>query len=627
MVESAPVFVDGFGRRVVRVSRDEAPVELLQLDVELAARPGFMDALRERVAKVSALRLTSYTRVQRVDTDGNGGATLVSEYVKGWRLADLLDVAETENLTFDIGVVMLLLRQLLPTAAMLSSQSRDTASGALGPEHLLLTPQGRIVLADYVLGPAIETLDWDSERLWRSLRVATAAAESGGRTVSPRGDVVQVGVTMLSLVIGRRLRDDEFPERLEVLVGSARQRTPTVVDAPLSEGLHTWLTRALQLHARSFASLFDARLALEQLLATESALIAQPAELDLAMARLERLMPVFELPPLPAVSSGEALFDMPAPVHDWSLTAVAFDKATPSKAEVAIEIDSDPANETVAAFVSAVKGPAGAGNDEPSTGFAVTHAPRKPWLLPADAPAPESIAPPEPAGPTPAVAAPSYAAVAAFEKAPEPDIPVANLPLGSARPPFESDDAEPASQVMAEPETPWWRSARAVAAMALLVLGQAAFIGWQATRPSEGLTGDGELVVQSRPEGARVTVDDEDRGQTPVTLRLSPGTHVLQLRVGTAEPRVIPLLIRAGVQTAQYVEMQGVATTGVLEVRSEPSRARVSIDGQARGSTPLTLHDVTPGNYQVVLERGGRTATQMVNVEPGATAQLTVPIP
>ncbi len=324
MVESSPVFVDGFGRRVVRVSRDEAPVELLHLDVELAARPGFLDALRKRVTKVSALRLTSYTRVHRVDSDGNGGATLVSEYVKGWRLADLLDVAETENLTFDIGVVMLLLRQLLPTAAMLSSQSRDTASGALGPEHLLLTPQGRIVLTDYVLGPAIEALDWDSERLWRSLRVATASTEGGGRTVSPRGDVLQVGVTMLSLVVGRRLRDDEFPERLEGLVGSARQRTPTVVDAPLSEGLRTWLTRALQLHSRSFASLFDARLALEQLLATESALIAQPTELDLAMARLERLMPVFELP-LPAVSSGEALFDMPAPVHDWSLTAVAFD--------------------------------------------------------------------------------------------------------------------------------------------------------------------------------------------------------------------------------------------------------------------------------------------------------------
>ena len=231
MIESTPVFVDGFGRRVVRVSRDEPPVELLQVDSTLAQHPGFADALRERVTKLSSLRLTSYARTQRVETDPLGGLTLVSEYVKGWRLADLLDVAETENLTFDIGVVMLLLRQLLPTAAMLSNQNRDTASAALGPEHLLLTPQGRVVLTDYVLGSAIETLGWDPERLWRSLRVA-APPGTGDRPISPRGDVAQVGVTTLSLVVGRRLRDDEFPDRLEVLVGGARQRTPSVVDAP-----------------------------------------------------------------------------------------------------------------------------------------------------------------------------------------------------------------------------------------------------------------------------------------------------------------------------------------------------------------------------------------------------------
>ena len=165
-----------------------------------------------------------------------------------------------------------------------------------------------------------------------------------------------------------------------------------------------------------------------------------------------------------------------------------------------------------------------------------------------------------------------------------------------------------------------------MAALAAVVLLQGALIGWQLSRPSEGLSGDGELVVQSRPEGARVAVDNEDRGQTPLTLRLAPGTHVLQLRVGAGEPRVIPLQIHAGVQTAQYVEMQGVSTTGVLEVRSEPSRARVTIDGEARGSTPLTLRDVAPGDYQVVLERAGWKSTQIVRVEPGATAQLVVPI-
>ena len=167
----------------------------------------------------------------------------------------------------------------------------------------------------------------------------------------------------------------------------------------------------------------------------------------------------------------------------------------------------------------------------------------------------------------------------------------------------------------------------AVAALLVVALLQTGFIVWSATRPSENLGGDGELVVTSRPEGAAVTIDDRQHGVTPVTVRLSPGAHVLQVRAGSAEPRVIPLAIRAGTQTAQYVEMQGVATTGILEVRSEPSRARVTIDGRERGSTPLTLRDITPGDYQVVLERGGWKSTQTVRIEPGATAQLVVPIP
>lgn len=208
MSESTPVFADGFGRRVVRIeSAEAAPTEHLLLSPTVATHPGFAAALGERVSKLNGRRLTAYARVQRLDGDGPGGVSVVSEYVKGWRLADLLDVAESENLTLDIGVVMLLLRQLLPTAALLSTQIRDAASGALGPEHLLLTAQGRLVLTDYVFGPAVDALGWDAEQLWTRLRIATPPGATG-KAVSQRGDVVQVGVTVLSLVSGRRLRDD-----------------------------------------------------------------------------------------------------------------------------------------------------------------------------------------------------------------------------------------------------------------------------------------------------------------------------------------------------------------------------------------------------------------------------------
>ena len=260
MVESSPIFADGLGRRVVRVTGgDAAPTEHLLIDSVLANHAGFAAALQERAIHLHGRRLTSYVKTQRVVADDQGGLEVVTDHVRGWRLADLLDVAESENLTFDIGVVMLLLRQLLPTAALLSTQSRDTASGALGPEHLLLTPQARLVLTDYVFGSAIDALGWPSERLWHTLRVAKPAGAD--RAVSQRGDVVQVGLTVLSLIIGRRLRDDEFPERLEDLVTSARQKTPAVIHAPLSVPLRDWLLRALQLQPKSFATLFDAQMA------------------------------------------------------------------------------------------------------------------------------------------------------------------------------------------------------------------------------------------------------------------------------------------------------------------------------------------------------------------------------
>ncbi len=102
---------------------------------------------------------------------------------------------------------------------------------------------------------------------------------------------------------------------------------------------------------------------------------------------------------------------------------------------------------------------------------------------------------------------------------------------------------------------------------------------------------------------------------------------MLEVQVGKSEPRVIPLTIQANVQTAQYIELQGVQATGTLEIRSEPSGARVLIDGQPRGTTPAMIRDLAAGDHAVVLELGGRKVTQAVKIDPGSTAQLMVPIP
>ena len=155
-----------------------------------------------------------------------------------------------------------------------------------------------------------------------------------------------------------------------------------------------------------------------------------------------------------------------------------------------------------------------------------------------------------------------------------------------------------------------------------------AVMGWLLTRGSgDGLRqGQGELVVQSRPEGAQVKIDGAIKGTTPLTVRLDAGAHVLEVQAGKSEPRVIPLMITAGMQTSQYVELQGVAKTGGLEIRSDPPGARITVDGRPRGTSPTTLADLTPGEHTVVLEAGGRKVSQTVRIQVGTTSQLMVPM-
>jgi PEGA domain len=202
---------------------------------------------------------------------------------------------------------------------------------------------------------------------------------------------------------------------------------------------------------------------------------------------------------------------------------------------------------------------------------------------------------------------------------PEVTTPEFGPPPSEAPSTTESDSVAVAVPVAAEGKR-WMTGALAGLVLLAVIEAVAVVILWN--RPADTLTGDGELVVQSRPSAARVIIDRKERGTTPLTLKLSPGAHILEVQVGKSEPRVIPLQIRAGVQTAQYVELLSVPTTGVLEISSEPSRARVTVDGQDRGTTPVVVRELPPGDHQVVVKAGAREFKQTVRVEAGKTGQM-----
>src|SRR3954467_13868379 len=212
-------FEDGLGIRRLAVdrARNEA-VEMLCLRGELTGVPSFEFALRERLSHLGAFSHACYGRVRSVERLKDPASTLalVSDVVVGTRLSEILRFAEGADVTLDIDAALCLLRQLVPAVAMLHENMPDISHGAIAAERLIVTPGARLIVVEHVMGSALEQLRFSQDRYWRELRVAVPRS-AGLPRFDHRVDVTQIGAVALSLILGRRLQDDEGPSRLRDL--------------------------------------------------------------------------------------------------------------------------------------------------------------------------------------------------------------------------------------------------------------------------------------------------------------------------------------------------------------------------------------------------------------------------
>lgn len=248
--------------------------------------PSFEFALRERVSRLSGFRHPSYAVVRGIERTGTGAQqlTVVSDEVQGVRLSDLLEASASRHLPIDIGAALGLVRQLVSAVAILHETVRDAAHGALGSERLILTPNGRLVIVEHVLGSALEQLLFSRERYWTELKIALPRT-AGLPRFDHLTDVTQIGVVALSLMIGRRIQDDEYPAKIAEVVAQAHVVSHQGTSEPLAPALRTWLERTLQLDPRgSFPSAVEARLALEKAI-VESGSEAPPERVEQLLAR------------------------------------------------------------------------------------------------------------------------------------------------------------------------------------------------------------------------------------------------------------------------------------------------------------------------------------------------------
>jgi hypothetical protein len=134
----------------------------------------------------------------------------------------------------------------------------------------------------------------------------------------------------------------------------------------------------------------------------------------------------------------------------------------------------------------------------------------------------------------------------------------------------------------------------------------------------------GTAVFESGPAGSQVFVDGRLAGTTPVTVDLPAGKHTVEFRNG-ADSRTTEVVIVARGRLAQRVDW-ATQPTGGLQVESDPTGARVLVDGKLRGLTPLMVDGLSLGTHAVVIESSAGTVRRQLTIEANQTAQVTVSI-
>lgn len=236
-------FNDGLGVRWVARDPAHGAVEVLRLAPTLAARAAVEPALRARVAQLAGVPTPALAAVRQVERDG-AEIRVVTDAVPGIRLSDLLaQLSSGAHLPY-VGVVELA-GAIVHAVADLHRLRGLVAHGAIMPAHVVLGTDGAATLTDGLFGPALESLQWNREKLWREFHVALPTAASVPR-FDQRADVAQLGAVILAVALRRPLHADEYPRRVADLVFEA-----TPEDEPGTPVLRAWLQHALQLHPRS----------------------------------------------------------------------------------------------------------------------------------------------------------------------------------------------------------------------------------------------------------------------------------------------------------------------------------------------------------------------------------------
>lgn len=122
----------------------------------------------------------------------------------------------------------------------------------------------------------------------------------------------------------------------------------------------------------------------------------------------------------------------------------------------------------------------------------------------------------------------------------------------------------------------------------------------------------GDLLVETDPPGARISLDGRERGLSPIRIPdlASARRHSLEASMSGRETIRRSLAVTEGTVTTTRIELPKARRS--VYVASEPPGARVLVDGTARGETPVVLADFPLGKATIGFRREGMAALDTV---------------
>lgn len=128
------------------------------------------------------------------------------------------------------------------------------------------------------------------------------------------------------------------------------------------------------------------------------------------------------------------------------------------------------------------------------------------------------------------------------------------------------------------------------------------------------------LTIASTPPGASITLNGASHGTTPATInRIPEGTATLALNLDGHKPFSSTLRLSAGQRANINAELEPIPAS--MRIVSIPEGARIYVNNEYQGRSPVELQSIPPGEYRIRGEAPGFAPTaRTINLAHGATA-------